>query len=467
MKRILALFVFCIMIFSLVGCGDTDGGQTPSLPSSDTSSVAPDASGSDTTASTDTETAAFTVNGVDISKFSIVRPHYNTSYLVQVEMEALVETVKNEKKGTVEILEDAYTAQGQYEIIVGKTNRDGVELIEEHDAFNITVSGDKVYLNRGNTYSTAMAVSEFAKMLQNGVTDRSTVKNASYKATYLKSYDPTVDYRPVWVDDFDGTKVDTTKWDVIDEEYGQKDHKTGTSGKNGLRAWRRPENIKIYDGFFHAECTRDFDNYYGGTIRTNKHMTFMYGYVETSCLLPQGRGFWNTLYMAAFEPAELVYPEIDVNESFGNSALAEANAHVHISKQAAELGYTHRSFDTLRANESRFRLPDGDPGSLKDAFHTYGFLWTEDYIAFTGDGKIYCDLNLNEEGFEDYKAAFTTVPVKMILSCVAGCSACPLPQTATDEEWATSNVYVSDYVHLYQLDDGGRSVLNAENKVEW
>lgn len=466
MKRILALFVFCIMIFSLVGCGGSDGGQTPSLPYSDTSSVAPDASGSGVANSTDGQSAAFKINGVDISNFSIVRPHYNTSYLVQLEIDALVKKIKDEAKATVEVLEDAYTKAGQYEIIVGKTNRDGVELIEGHDAFNITVSGDKVYLNGGNTYSTAMAVSEFAKLLANGVTDQSTLKNASYKATYLKSYDPKVTYRPVWVDDFNGTKVDTTKWDVIDEEYGQKDHKTGTSGKNGLRAWRRPENVKIYDGFFHAEATRDFDNYYGGTIRTNEHMNFMYGYVETSCLLPQGSGFWNTLYMAA-EQGGLVYPEIDVNESYGNSAVAEANAHVHVSKQATELGYIHRSFDTIRGNESRFRVPEGDGGTLKNAFHSYGFLWTEDYIAFTGDGKIYCDLNLNEEGFEDYKAAFTTVPVKMILSCVPGCSACPLPQKATDEEWATSNVYVSDYVHLYQLDDGGKSVLNAENKVEW
>ena len=103
---------------------------------------------------------------------------------------------------------------------------------------------------------------------------------------------------------------------------------------------------------------------------------------------------------------------------------------------------------------------------MSEDFHTFGFLWTPDYIAFTADGKIYCDLNLNDTEYWDYKCAYTEEFVNLRLAGTAGFCNCPLPMTATDEEWANTNQFIVDYVHLYQLNDGF-SELVADTSFEW
>ncbi len=393
------------------------------------------------------------INGKAIAEFKIVRPHYNSSYLTQSEMENIVKFARNFAGISLEIVEDAYTKPTENEIVVGNTNRPDCEKIDNYDEYRITVKGNAVYLNGGSPYATALAVAEFLKLLRNGDVSDSDSVVGSFKAV-AQNYDPKKYFKPVWIDDFDGDKVDESKWYVIDEEYTGKDPTTGLSGKNGKRAWRKPSNVVIKDGCFNALYTQDEGNYYGGTIRTLDKMSFKYGYVETSAKLPHGSGFWNTLWMHGAEPKRLIGPEIDVNESFGSSLGAKANAHVWPSKEGTEkMGWKHRSFDWVRKGVSTYRLPESDGQTLKDEFHTYGFLWNEDYIAFTADGKIYVEMDLNEPGFEDFKEAFTCTRVKMILSGTSGFGNCPWPQTATEEEWKNSSVYTCDYVHLYQLSD--------------
>ena len=400
-----------------------------------------------------------TVNGVNIGRFSIVRPHYNLSYLAQVEMEKMQNSIYEKTGYMLEIKEDAYVTEGDYEIVVGNTNRKGVEKIEGYDNYNITVSGKKIYLNGGNTYSTAISVTMFEKLLADGtVVDADSVKNGSYQTAYAENCDSTTVYKPVWIDDFDGDSVDTTKWDIIDEEYSKK----GTdklSGQNGKRAWRKPENSVVKDGCFYAMFTQDEGNYYGGTIRTTTTMIYQYGYLEMSCVNPKGSGFWSTLWMSSANVKENTFDcgysmEVDIAESFGNAAVTDANAHVWPRGIGKAEGFEHRSFDHIRANESKYNVQKTDGKLLSEDFHTFGFLWTPDYIGFTADGKIYCDLDINEAGFEDYKAAYTTGLVNLRLAGSPGFCNCPLPQTATEEEWANTARYIVDYVHLYQIDDG-------------
>ncbi len=407
-----------------------------------------------------------TVNGENINKYSVVRPHFNLSYMAQLEIDALVDYVYKTTGFMLIVKEDSYTEESDYEIVVGQTNRNGVEKIDNHDKFNITVSGKKIFLNGGNTYSTAMAVSEFTKMLHDGaVQDSDTVKGLDYKQTYSAGYDSTKSYRLVWADDFDGLSVNTSKWDVCDEEYTSTDPATGKSGQNNKDAWRKPQNVKIEDGYFCSILTQDDENYYSGTIRTNAHLNFKYGYVETSAKMPHGSGFWNTLWLRYVDDAALIKPEVDINESFGNSAFADPTIHVWPSATAQKDGWVHREYDT-GTTKVKYSIPASE-GTLKDDFHTYGFLWTEDYCIFTADGKKYCEFDLNKQGFEDFKTAYTTTNVSMILAASCGFANCPLPQTATEEEWQKYNRYYVDYVHLYQINDGGKSVLIGDDLIQW
>ena len=81
-------------------------------------------------------------------------------------------------------------------------------------------------------------------------------------------------------------------------------------------------------------------------------------------------------------------------------------------------------------------------------------MWREDYIAFIGDGEIYVDISLNDPGFEDFKMAFTTVACQVIIAASPGVGRGP-KDTSTEENWThEKSDYVTDYVHIYQLDDG-------------
>ncbi len=393
----------------------------------------------------------YTINGAQLGKFNIVRPHYNSSYLTQVEMEKIVDNALTAGKYNIDIVEDMYVSEGLYEIIVGNTNRAGVEQITDHDEYRITVKGHKVYLNGGSPHATAVAVTEFYKLLfSKDVTDADSMVG-SYAQT-VATYDDTQYYVHKWGDDFDGTEIDTTKWDNIVSE------KHYSSLGDGTESWRIDactyvENGKLIQLQYFDEAA---GKYYGGTIRTNKHMKFLGGYLEHSVITPDLPVSWNTLWFTWADDTDygLVGPEVDLNENFGSAGITNFNIHTW-PKDGNEFGWEHRSFDSLKPNEKKYMLPeaDRDTHNLNTEFHTYGFLWTQDYIAFTGDGQIYVDLEIGAEGYEDFKMAFTTVDCKLIIAASPGTTG--EASSVSPDQWERSKSdYVSDYVHIYQLNDG-------------
>ncbi len=392
----------------------------------------------------------YTINGAQLGKFNIVRPHYNSSYLTQVEMEKIVDNALTAGKYNIDIVEDMYVSEGLYEIIVGNTNRAGVEQITDHDEYRITVKGHKVYLNGGSPHATAVAVTEFYKLLfSKDVTDADSMVG-SYAQT-VATYDDTQYYVHKWGDDFDGTEIDTTKWDNIVSE------KHYSSLGDGTESWRIDactyvENGKLIQLQYFDEAA---GKYYGGTIRSNNHMRFMGGYLEHSVITPDLAVSWNTLWLGSAQSNGVIVPEVDLNENFGNAGVTNFNAHTWPAA-GNEYGWEHRSFDSLKPNEKRFNLPEADRAThnLNTEFHTFGFLWTQDYIAFTGDGQIYVDLDLNQKGYEDFKMAFTVeAACKVIIAASPGTTGQASSVTPDQWESAKSN-YVSDYVHIYQLNDG-------------
>lgn len=392
------------------------------------------------------------VNGMSFGVFKIIRPRFNSSYLTQMELEKLQANILKNNGFELKICNDADTAVSKYEIIVGNTNREGVEKITNYDEYKVTIKGNKVFLNGGSPHSTAVAVTEFIKLLSKGnVTDADSL-SGSYSAT-VATYDKSSYYIHAWGDDFDGDVIDGTKWDVITEEHYGKGA-DGLSGQNGKQALRVPEANEIKNGCLYQMQYYDDKAYYGGTIRSNNHMKFMGGYLEHSCITPDNPASWNTCWMSNVEDNGIIGPEIDLNENFGSPNVSDANAHVWPKPSAKEYGWEHRSFDHIHPNQSKYKVQTADGQNLNTGFHTFGFLWTEDYIAFTGDGEIYCDLDLNAAGYEDYKMAFTTVAVKVIIAASPGVGSGPKDKSSPEHWERSKSDYVTDYLHIYQLDDG-------------
>ncbi len=301
------------------------------------------------------EAALMKINNIPAKEFRIVRPHYNSSFLTEVQIEALKKICYG--KDARETVDDVGEAPAKYEIVVGNTNRSGSLAIDDYDSFSVRIEGDKVYLNGGSPYATAAAVKSFAKLLKShSVTDADSFCG-SYKE-YEKTVDRKLEYTPRWIDDFDGDSVDTSKWYLINEEYTGKGP-DGLSGKNGKRAFRSssPDVTYIKNGCFNVNFSQDEHNYYGGTLRAYEKLQFKYGYMETSAKLPKGSGFWNTLWLSSIQKGLRILPEIDVNESFGSAAEVRANVHIWPNAKLKEEGHAHHSFDDLKQGAGRLHAP--------------------------------------------------------------------------------------------------------------
>lgn len=395
-----------------------------------------------------------TVNGEQIGRFKLVRPHFNSSYLTETAMEKLVDTVYKKTGFMLDVVHDEHMNEGDYEIIVGKTNRSDIKTIADTDAYNITVSGKKVYLNGGSAHATAIAVSEFSKLLTGDVKDQST--DGSYN-TAIGSYDAATTLKYAWGDDFDGDKLDTSKW------YQSTMKESGTKGENGKTSVRsdNPNDVFVNDGSFHICAHYDENYYYGGRITTQKTMRYKYGYLEMSAVLPHGSDFWVALW-ACSDVTEAVncnynmYPEIDVIECFGNTAWYAANCHSWPTVHGEIAGLKHTSLDDTYGNEKKYQCPDDL--LLTQSFHTYGMMWTPDSMTFVCDGDDYFTYNFRD-GTED-KNTFNQEMYLIISMALGFENNSTSINDATPDDWAYTNKYIVDWINIYQKNDGISYVKN-------
>lgn len=398
--------------------------------------------------------ANYTINGTDISKFRFVRPHFNLSYLAQTEMEKLVNTICEKTGYMLTIEEDAYTEAGDYEIIVGNNNRPGIKAIANYDEYDITIKGNKIYLNGGSAHATAMAVSEFAKILEKGsVTDADSV-SGSYEAA-MANYDRSTTYYPVYYDNFDGDTIDTTKWRLM------KGKEFGRDGQNGKFSGMTDDPNFVYqrDGKFWIYGHENDEGYWGGTLTNNTTMAFQYGFVEHSVICPDGDGFWSLLWFSSTGDGTNQYyrAEIDLNECFGNGRATQANCHKWPTGLGTANGLEHESLDGKQyGNAKKYWCPDEK--TWADDFHTFGFLWDETQMTFTADGKIWFSYDITTTEYDIDAFVNTYLFMKLSFS-VGRLNNNLLVNNLTEEEWRNTSKLVCDWLYLYQLDNGKQTLL--------
>lgn len=398
---------------------------------------------------TEGDFASMTLLGVSPAEYVIVRPHYNSSYITQMQIESLQNTLKEQYGINVPVVEDAYTDSAEHEIIVGDAAREGVEKISDRDEYRIIAENGKIYLNGGHSYSTAMAVSEFEKLVKTGSVDA--VSLSGKYGDSLAGYDRANYYAPVWHDDFDGNSINDGIWRL----YGIGDR--DKDGKNGKIATRSddPTITRVSDGFFKISAEQDDKYYYGGMITTEYRMEYKYGYIETSEKMPDGDGFWTCLWLCrgftGYSDKELFDPEFDINECFGDASVFSSQCHRHPTEYGESMGATYTCIESDHTRKSL------DGRKYSDDFHTFGALWTRESIAFTCDGEVYLDYPINKDGgdsvcFNDYMF----VRYSMVVGQKTG------PQdinNATKEQWENTNTMYGDWVYLYQINDGKQSIV--------
>lgn len=172
---------------------------------------------------------------------------------------------------------------------------------------------------------------------------------------------PPSDWILTWSDEFNGSKVDATKWNVYDR----------LNSYNNELQYYSPDEVQVGNGTLKLTShRRDVKGkaYTSGAVNTLGKFAQPFGKWEIRAKLPGTKGIWPAIWLL---PADETWPpEIDIMELLGH----EPNV-IHM---------TNHWKDSKGAHQSK-----GGPFSGPDftkAFHTYAIEWEPGKIRWLVDG---------------------------------------------------------------------------------
>ena len=204
------------------------------------------------------------------------------------------------------------------------------------------------------------------------------------------------DYKMTFHDEFDGTKLDTTKWGY---QYGCFD----PAQRSQAQYTDSPDNVSVRDGYLNltARYSPTKTKWDGTQIpRTCKHGSVTYDapftsgmittktkdgkvlyaapgtgfYAEARIKLPSARPSWSAFWGTGTKGAYPANGEIDVFESKGYDPT-------HLMSNV----HTPRIGEPTKTTQHQGMMK-GDTASSQSEFHTYGVRKTSDAIEFYFDG---------------------------------------------------------------------------------
>ena len=237
------------------------------------------------------------------------------------------------------------------------------------------------------------------------------------------------EYKLVWSDEFNGTKLDSSKWSC---ETGNHN---GWGNKE--KEYYRSRNAVVKDGYLtiiaKKENYKDFD-YTSARIRTIHKGDWKYGKFEMRAKLPIGKGMWPAFWMM---PTDNVYGgwpvsgEIDIMEYLGHDS-ATVYGTIH---------YGGRPPNNTHSGKM-YTLPDS---GFNSGFHTFSLIWEKDSIQWLVDGKVYETQTKWYTTAASYPAPFDQ-KFHIILNLAVGGEWPGYPDSTT----VFPQKYVIDYVRVYQ-----------------
>ena len=205
-------------------------------------------------------------------------------------------------------------------------------------------------------------------------------------------------YKMTWHDEFDGNKLDTTKWGY---QYGCFD----PAQRSQVNYTDSPENVSVQDGYLNLTARysptktkwdgtqiprtcKDGSTVYdapftSGMITTKtKDGTVLYAapstgfYAEARIKLPTARSSWSSFWATGTKGGWPGNGEIDIFESKGyDPSFLMSNIH------------TPRVGNPKKTQQHQGMM-HGDTATSQSEFHTYGVLKTADAIEFYFDGQM-------------------------------------------------------------------------------
>ncbi len=204
-------------------------------------------------------------------------------------------------------------------------------------------------------------------------------------------------FKLVWNDEFDGDRLDDSKWGWRTNFWGRPAHWFATPEdgahevKDGLL---RLKLVKRADGQFvspqlqtgeivwDASAAENARNFWPLAKRDKPKFMHRYGYYECRCRLQQKPGWWSAFWMQAPMQGCSLDPrragiEHDIMESFEPGKVIPHCFHFN------GYGAEHRCFKAPRVKKNA----DGLLALDKAEFHVFGLLWEPDGYTVFIDGR--------------------------------------------------------------------------------
>ncbi len=262
-------------------------------------------------------------------------------------------------------------------------------------------------------------------------------------------------YTLKFFDDFDGTTLDTTKWDYMPEwqtkeGYYQDDAVSVADGKLVLTQYVS-KDVDAKKAAQLAAKNLPTDYYLGGAgLETKGLFTQTYGYYEISMKIPYTQGYWAAFwllndsvdYSSNSDENGKLGCELDIFEAFPN-LFPKVHTTNHFSAQS--VGVATNALD------------------FYDSYHTISCEWNlDDYVIYI-DGKQVASMKSAAEA-NNKMMEICQNPLYMCITTEFGVGSkvdMEKVKWLNDTYGIIDKVYV-DYVRAYALDDA----LNANNRVD-
>lgn len=282
-------------------------------------------------------------------------------------------------------------------------------------------------------------------------------------------------YKLVWNDEFDADSLDLRKWSGNNRGCWNEDY----SFTYEYPYWRFGDGIATISMTRMDELDERGKRYKCGySFVTRDTMNFQYGYLEMRAKIPfYGKGEFPSFWLLSSE-AELARrqpdyesksfrTEIDIFESFSSTGIVVPNLHKYENKQ----GGRHSQLSGIDHGASKsgtksYKFPEGvEPND----WHTYGFLWTKDFMSFSVDGEFYYTYDLNKSfgGIEGMDGFHQPVGV-IITNGIFSEAWCKINDWAASKGPASEEIFPLDfhvdYVRLYQKSED--SILLTDERPD-
>lgn len=234
----------------------------------------------------------------------------------------------------------------------------------------------------------------------------------------------------LWHDEFDGVRIDSSKWDY--------DIGAGGWGNNELQYYTdREDNAYVKDGILHIRAKKEQfkgSTYTSARLITKNKFSFTYGTIEARIALPVGNGIWPAFWMLGENIDTVSHPycgEIDIIEAVNIEHVVYGTCHWFNN------GHAQHGKSTADFYGASFPLD-------VTKFHVYKLTWNNQLITTYVDGFKYNEMSIvNNAGGTD---AFHK-PFYLILNVAVGGD---WPGFEIDDSQFPNEMLV-DYIRVSQL----------------